>query len=164
MSPHSQHFIREFRTALSRFATGITVVTTVNDDGQPVGITINSFNSVSLEPPLVVWSLGLGTKVRPVFEACRHYAVNVLAENQKHLSDRFASRDPNKFAGLDFTTGIDGAPLLDGCCARFECRNTARHAGGDHLVFISEVVRFGSSDQPPLIFHAGDYCRLAGRG
>lgn len=163
MSPHSQHFTRELRSALGCFATGITVVTARDGQGQPVGITVNSFNSVSLEPPLVVWSLGVQTKLRPVFEACRHYAINVLAEDQTHLSHRFASRDPDKFAGLHFTDGIEGVPLLDGCCARFECLNTVRHAGGDHIVFISEVVRFGASERSPLIFHGGAYRRLAAR-
>lgn len=163
MSPHSQHFTRELRNALGCFATGITVVTTRDAGGAPVGLTVNSFNSVSLEPPLVVWSLGLQTKVRPVFESCSHYAINVLAEDQIHISHRFASRDPDKFAGLHFTDGIDGVPLLDGCCARFECRNTVRHAGGDHLVFISEVVRFGASERAPLVFHAGAYRKLAPR-
>jgi len=163
MSHHSQHFTRELRNALGCFATGITVVTARDSDGQPVGLTVNSFNSVSLEPPLIVWSLGLQTKVRPVFEACSHYAINVLAEDQVHISHRFASRDPDKFAGLHLTDGIEGVPLLDGCCARFECRNTTRVPGGDHLIFISEVVRFGSSDRPPLLFHAGAYRKLAPR-
>lgn len=163
MSLHSQHFTRELRNALGCFATGITVITTRDAEGQPVGLTVNSFNSVSLDPPLVVWSLGLQTKVRPVFEACAHYAINVLAEDQIHLSHRFASRDPDKFAGLHITDGIDGVPLLDGCCARFECRNTVRHPGGDHLVFLSEVMRFGASERPPLVFHAGHYRRLAPR-
>ncbi len=163
MSPHSPHFTRELRNALGCFATGITVVTTRTADGEPVGLTVNSFNSVSLEPPLIIWSLGLQTKVRPIFEGCSHYAVNVLAEDQAHLSNRFASRDADKFAGLAITDGIEGVPLLDGCCARFECRNTTRHAGGDHTVFISEVVRFGSSERQPLIFHAGAYRRLAAR-
>ncbi|MCB1957839.1 MAG: flavin reductase family protein [Rhodocyclaceae bacterium] len=163
MSPHSPHFTRELRNALGCFATGITVVTTRTASGEPVGLTVNSFNSVSLAPPLIVWSLGVQTKVRPIFEACTHFAVNVLAEDQVHLSNRFASRDPDKFAGLSVTDGIEGVPLLDGCCARFECRNGLRHEGGDHIVFISEVVRFGSSERPPLVFHAGAYRRLAPR-
>ena len=163
MSPHSQHFTRELRNALGCFATGITVVTARDGQGRPVGLTVNSFNSVSLEPPLIVWSLGLQTQVRPVFEHCRYYAVNVLAEDQVHISHRFASRDADKFAGLNLTDGIEGVPLLDGCCARFECRNSLRHPGGDHLVFVSEVVRFGSSDRPPLLFHAGAYRKLAPR-
>lgn len=155
-----QQFTRAFRDALGMFATGIAVVTTRSEAGVPVGLTVNSFNSVSLDPPLIVWSLAKQTVSLPVFENCEYYAVNVLAEDQQALSQLFASRGKDKFAGLELDDGLYGVPMLQGCCARFECRNTTRHDGGDHIVFISEVVRFDQQPREPLIFHAGRYRRL----
>jgi flavin reductase (DIM6/NTAB) family NADH-FMN oxidoreductase RutF len=152
---------RAFRNALGAFATGIAVITARSATGQPVGLTVNSFNSVSLDPPLIVWSLANHLAVRPDFEACEHYAVNVLAEDQQWLSQRFAGREADKFAGVAVEAGLGDVPLLLGTCARFECRNTVRHAGGDHIVFISEVLRFDRDDRDPLIFHCGAYRRLA---
>lgn len=152
---------RAFRNALGSFATGIAVVTTRGGDGVPQGLTINSFNSVSLDPPLIVWSLASHLPVRAAFESCEHYAVNILAEDQQWLSQRFAGREADKFAGVAVEPGLGGVPLLLGCCARFECRNTARHPGGDHLVFISEVLRFDRDERDPLLFHSGAYRRLA---
>lgn len=152
---------RRFRNALGMFATGITVVTTRTPDGVPLGLTVNSFNSVSLEPPLIVWSLGNDVSVREQFEGCEYYAINVLAADQEALSNRFASRVDDRFAGLALEEGEGGVPLLSGCCARFVCRNTTRHPGGDHIVFIGEVVSFDREERPPLIYHAGAYRRLA---
>ncbi len=157
-----EDFSRRFRNALGMFATGITVVTTRSPAGEAIGLTVNSFNSVSLDPPLIVWSLSNDLPSRGVFEGCEYYAINVLAEDQAELSQRFASRLDDKFAGLDFETGVGGIPLLKGCCARFECRNTVRHEGGDHLVFISEVLSFDREDRQPLLYFAGGYRRLAG--
>lgn len=158
----AEDFSRRFRNSLGMFATGITVVTTRTPAGVPIGLTVNSFNSVSLDPPLIVWSLSNDLPSRGVFEGCEYYAINVLAEDQAELSQRFASRLDDKFAGLDFETGVGGIPLLKGCCARFECRNTVRHEGGDHLVFISEVLSFDREDRQPLLYFAGGYRRLAG--
>jgi flavin reductase (DIM6/NTAB) family NADH-FMN oxidoreductase RutF len=156
------HFdTRAFRNALGHFATGIAVVTTLGREGQPLGLTVNSFNSVSLDPPLILWSLARHLPLRPDFEACEHYAVNVLAEDQQWLSRRFAGREADKFAGVVVDLGLGGVPLLAGCCARFECRNTVRHPGGDHLVFISEVLRFDRAERAPLLFHGGAYRGLA---
>ncbi len=155
-----QDFTRAFRDALGMFATGVTVVTTRAPNGEAIGLTVNSFNSVSLDPPLIVWSLARHLPSLPVFEACEYYAVNVLADDQQALSQLFASRSDEKFAGLEIDDGLYGVPLLRGCCARFECRNTVRHDGGDHLMFISEVVRFDREDRPPLVFQGGAYRRL----
>lgn len=156
------HFdTRAFRNALGHFATGIAVVTTLGREGQPLGLTVNSFNSVSLDPPLILWSLARHLPLRADFEACEHYAVNVLAEDQQWLSRRFAGREADKFAGVAVDPGLGGVPLLAGCCARFECRNTVRHPGGDHLVFISEVLRFDRAERAPLLFHGGAYRGLA---
>ena len=152
---------RRFRNALGMFATGITVITTRTPEGVPLGLTVNSFNSVSLEPPLIVWSLGNDVSVREQFEGCEYYAINVLAADQEALSNRFASRIEDRFAGLTLEEGEGGVPLLTACCARFVCRNTTRHPGGDHIVFIGEVVSFDREERPPLIYHAGAYRRLA---
>lgn len=156
-----QEFTRAFRDTLGMFATGVTVVATRAPNGDPIGLTVNSFNSVSLDPPLIVWSMARHLPGLPVFAACEYYSVNVLTADQQHLSQLFASRSDDKFRDLAFDEGLYGVPLLRGCCARLECRNTTRHPGGDHLVFISEVVRFDREDRPPLVFQAGAYRRLA---
>lgn len=156
-----EDFSRRFRNALGMFATGITVVSTRTPAGAPIGLTVNSFNSVSLDPPLVVWSLANELPSRMLFEGCEYYAINVLAEDQIDLSQRFASRLGEKFAGLQFEPGTGGVPLLEGCCARFVCRNTVRHPGGDHVVFISEVVDFDrSASRLPLLYFGGAYRQL----
>ncbi len=160
-SPVDEAFTRRFRNALGMFATGIAVVTARAPDGQRIGLTINSFNSVSLAPPLVVWSLASEQPSRALLESCEYYAINVLAEDQEALSRLFASRAADKFHGLETDRGMDGAPLLRDCCARFECRNTARYPGGDHILFVSEVIAFDRKDRPPLVYHGGAYRRLA---
>lgn len=152
---------RALRDSLAMFATGITVVTARAPDGTPIGLTVNSFNSVSLEPPMVVWSLANHLPSVEVFVGCEYYAINVLAHDQQHLSQRFATRDIDKFAGLNCRDGLGGAPLLDGCSAWFECRNTVRHAGGDHVMFVSEVVRHDRNPHEPLIYFGGRYRQLA---
>jgi len=156
-----EEFTRAFRDTLGMFATGIAVVATRAPNGDPIGLTVNSFNSVSLDPPLIVWSLATSLPSRHVFEACEYYSVNVLSAEQMHLSQIFASRSDDKFASLDIDEGLYGVPLLRDCCARFECRNITRHPGGDHVVFISEVVRFDREDREPLVFHGGAYRQLA---
>lgn len=150
-----------FRRTLGMFATGITVLTTRAADGSPVGLTVNSFNAVSLSPPLVVWSLSRHLAQREAFERCEYYAVNVLAADQEALSRRFASKDADRFAGLAWDEGIDGTPLLRNCCAHFEVRNGVRHEGGDHLVFVNEVVRFERFERNPLLYFAGAYRHIA---
>lgn len=155
--------IRAFRRTLGMFATGITVMTTRAADGSPVGLTVNSFNSVSLAPPLIVWSLQRHLVQRPSFESCNHYAVNVLAADQEHLSRLFASKTPDLFAGLEWDEGIDGIPLLRDCCAHLEVRNQVRHEGGDHLLFLSEVQRFERFEREPLVYFGGAYRHLSAR-
>lgn len=154
---------RAFRNALGSFATGITVVTAIAPDGTPLGLTVSSFNSVSLEPPLVLWSLTANSLCLPAFEQASHFAVNVLAADQEDLSNRFASRADDKYTGLAWSAGLGGAPLLPGTCASFECANLARHPGGDHLIFIGQVERFNHDPaREPLVFQGGRYRRLAG--
>lgn len=152
---------RALRDSMGMFATGITVVTVRAPDGKPFGLTVNSFNSVSLAPPLIVWSLASHLASVQAFSECEYYAINVLADDQEHLSQRFATRDIDKFAGLELRDGLGGAPLLDGCCAWFECRNTTRHDGGDHVMFVSEVVRHTREPRSPLIYFSGRYRQLA---
>jgi 3-hydroxy-9,10-secoandrosta-1,3,5(10)-triene-9,17-dione monooxygenase reductase component len=151
---------RAFRDALGTFATGVTVVTTRLPDGLCTGLTVSSFNSVSLRPPLIVWSLSLNSPSVAAFRDCAYYAVNVLAEDQVELSRRFALPKIAKFADQPFTLGPHGSPLLPDCCAHFECRNELRHDGGDHIMLIGRVESFERSDRPPLIFHGGMYRAL----
>ena len=151
---------RTFRDALGEFATGVTVVTARRADGQPVGVTVNSFASVSLDPPLVLWSLGLQSPSLAVFESCSHYAINVLAAEQVEISQRFSQSQSDRFAGIDLKVGAGGTPILPGCCAWFECRNEMRYPGGDHLIFVGHVESFQREAKPPLIFHGGNYRTL----
>ena len=153
---------RAFRDALGCFATGIAVVTACAPDGSFVGLTVNSFNSVSLDPPLVLWSLDLGSPSLDAFRNATHYAVNILAAGQEEISQRFAMRAADKFGDLDVCTGFGGVPLLHGCCAWFECANEAQYPGGDHLIFLGRVERFSAdAARAPLLYHGGRYGRLA---
>ena len=142
------------------FATGITVVTTIDETGMPRGLTVNSFNSVSLDPPLIVWSLDRDSELLSVFEHCEYFAVNVLAADQEALSRHFARRGAG-FDGQAWTPDETGVPLLAGCCATFVLRNAVRHAGGDHLVFLGEIVRHSHHRLEPLVYFGGKYRHLA---
>ena len=148
---------RHFRNALGAFATGVTIVTTRDSTGRDVGLTANSFNSVSLDPPLVLWSLSRQSPSLPAFLAAEHFAVHVLASNQDDLAQRFATRGIDKFAALQVQRGPSDVPLLEHCAARFQCRTAYRYEGGDHVIFVGEVVAFDHSEQAPLVFHAGKY-------
>ncbi len=151
---------RELRDALGRFATGVTVVTTMTPRG-PLGITANSFSSVSLHPPLVLWSPARKSRRFPAFEAASHFAVHVLSAGQRWLAEQFA-RPGAGFAAVTFEPGIGEVPLFDGCTARFECRHEQAYDGGDHLIVVGEVLRLTQAELPPLIFHRGRYCGLSG--
>jgi flavin reductase (DIM6/NTAB) family NADH-FMN oxidoreductase RutF len=156
---------REFRDALGRFATGVTVVTARAPDGTPVGLTANSFNSVSLDPPLVLWSLARTASTMAVFSTCTHYAVNVLSAAQVTLAQQFAARGIDRFAGVEHTPGNHGVPLLAGALATFECFSRSQHAEGDHIIFVGEVERChrvesleaGSANAAPLLYHGGKF-------
>jgi flavin reductase (DIM6/NTAB) family NADH-FMN oxidoreductase RutF len=149
------------RNALGQYATGVAIVTTLDGEGRPTGLTVNSFASVSLDPPLVLWSLALTSACGPAFAACSHFAVNVLTAAQVALANRFATNGIDKFADVIWTPGLGGVPLLAGAGAVFECSNAAAHAGGDHTIFIGQVERFAHGEPAPLIFHAGRYCARA---
>jgi 3-hydroxy-9,10-secoandrosta-1,3,5(10)-triene-9,17-dione monooxygenase reductase component len=151
---------RAFREALGSFTTGVTVVTTRGIDGENVGLTANSFNSVSLDPPMVLWSLGKSARSMPHFQAAPYFAVHILAEQQQDLSTRFATRGADKFAGLELARGPGDIPLLEHCAARFVCRTAYQYEGGDHLIFVGEVLEFTHSEKQPLLFHAGQYGQL----
>ena len=149
-----------FRTALGRFATGVTIVTAEGDPGSgPVGLTVSSFNSVSLEPPLVVWSLSAQSTSLLSLDRSARYVIQVLASDQMALANRFARGSAaERFAGLTLSHAPNGAPRLDlPCAAWFECRNRRRYTEGDHIIFIGEVEHCAFSDVLPLVYHAGGY-------
>ncbi|MGH8444429.1 MAG: flavin reductase family protein, partial [Solimonas sp.] len=154
---------RAFRNALGSFTTGVTIITTRDADGLPVGITANSFNSVSLDPPMVLWSLAKSARSLPAFAQGQHWAVHILSAQQEELSNRFARSGADKFAGLDCDEGHGGVPLLRGCTTRLQCRSAFQYEGGDHLIFVGEVLAFDHSERPPLVFQAGRYAFAARR-
>jgi flavin reductase (DIM6/NTAB) family NADH-FMN oxidoreductase RutF len=150
--------VAQFRNALGRFATGVTIVTARGANGKWVGLTANSFNSVSLSPPLVLWSLARAAGSLAVFSAGSHYAINVLAADQQALALRFAAKGVDRWAGVELTESASGAPLLAGAAATFECFNRSRYEEGDHVIFVGEVERCTHRpDAAPLIFHGGKF-------
>lgn len=151
---------RELRNTLGMFATGVTIVTARAPDGTPVGLTVNSFSSVSLEPPLVLWSLARTSRALDVFTHQEHWAINILSADQEELSNRFASSGDDKFSGVEMEDGVAGAPLLTDCVARLQCRTASQFDGGDHVILVGEVVKFERSDLDPLVFYRGRYARI----
>lgn len=153
----------EFRQALACFATGVTVVTAVAEDGTHIGLTVNSFNSLSLDPPLVLWSLGAGSPLLKAFERASHFVVNMLSEDQVEISQRFALRAVDKFSDLKVRTGLGGAPLVPDCVAWLECRTRSHHRHGDHVLFIGEVERVTATGKSPLLYLHGRYATCGDR-
>jgi len=150
----------ELRLALGRFVTGVTIVTCRTDDGVAVGLTANSFNALSLDPPLVLWSLRRVSPSIEAFTGATHFIVNVLAEDQIDLSRRFARPSVAKFDEGEWRDGQGGAPMLAGCVAVFECRRRSHHEAGDHVLFIGEVERIRVGAAAPLVYHGGHYRTL----
>ena len=149
---------QDFRAALGTFATGVTVVTARSANGARIGLTANSFNSVSLSPPLVLWSLSRSAGSMAAFARGSHYAINILAADQRHVAERFASKQADRFAGIAWRAGAGGAPILDGVAAVFECFNRSRYEEGDHTIFVGEVERCEHRiGAQPLIFHGGRF-------
>jgi len=148
---------RALRNALGAFATGVTIVTTRNAEGLDVGVTANSFNSVSLNPPMVLWSLSRRAMSLPSFQQSPCFAVHVLAADQDDLSRLFATQGASKFQQLTVKRGTGNVPLIDGCAARFQCRTAFSYDAGDHIIFVGEVLAFEAFERPPLLFHAGRY-------
>jgi len=153
---------RDFRRALGQFATGVTVVTARTSDGRKIGVTVNSFASVSLNPPLILWSLARQAPSFADFTSCTHFAVNVLEAKQHHLSRQFSTPLPDKFAGVDFAEGQAGVPLVSGAIAQLVCRKVKQYDGGDHVILLGEVEEYKYNDGEPLVFHSGRY-RIATR-
>lgn len=147
---------QEFRAALGQFATGVTIVTTRDAHGATVGLTANSFNSVSLEPPLVLWSLAKRSSSLAAFEAGTHFCINVLTAEQRMLAERFASKAIDRFEGVTWSEGAGGAPVIDGAAAVFECFHHSHYDAGDHIIFIGQVERCDRRlGAAPLLFHGG---------
>lgn len=151
---------RDLRNAFGAFATGVTVITT-SHGGEDAGLTANSFSSVSLDPPLILWSLDRGSRSLGIFEEARNFAVHVLSSDQEDISNRFAKSAPDKFTAIQVDRGEGSVPLLRDCAARFECRKAFTYDGGDHQIFVGEVLRYEHRDHKPLVFHSGRYKRAS---
>jgi flavin reductase (DIM6/NTAB) family NADH-FMN oxidoreductase RutF len=147
------------RRAMGRFVTGVTVITTCGPDGKLEGVTANSFSTVSLDPPLVLWSLGRNAASFAGFHAASHFAVNVLGREQVDLSRHFSTPQPDKLAGIAHQIGAGGCPVLAHTIAHFECSRASVIEGGDHSIFIGRVVRASFQDGEPLVFSGGRYQR-----
>jgi 3-hydroxy-9,10-secoandrosta-1,3,5(10)-triene-9,17-dione monooxygenase reductase component len=150
-----------FRSALGAFATGVTIVTAIGADGSRVGVTANSFNSVSLDPPMILWSLAKTSRSLAVFEQAAYWAVHILAADQDHLSNHFAKSGIDKFADIEVELGAGDVPLLRECASRLQCKTAFMYEGGDHVIFVGEVLKFDRRDVAPLVFHGGKYALTA---
>ena len=151
----------EFRSAMSRFASGVTIVTTRTEDHQPSGLTVSSFASLSLEPPLVLVCIDQRASIHDLLVEGRYFAVNVLAEDQEILSRRFASRDTDRFSGTGYAEGVTGVPILNDVLAAVECRIVHTYPGGDHTIVVGEVEHAAVDDGKPLGYFRGGYVQLA---
>jgi len=149
--------LAELRRCLGSFVTGVTVMTVLDEEGNPLGMTANSFTSLSLDPPLIVWSLRLNSSSMPAYEKAHRFVVNILAQDQIDISNRFAKSAPDRFNGIPFKPGIAGVPLIDGCASYLECKLEASYPGGDHLLFVGRVERIQLSERKPLAFGGGRY-------
>lgn len=151
---------KAFRRALGNFATGVTIITARGADGVNVGVTASSFNSLSMDPPLILWSSIKEARSCAIFESASHFAVNILASDQMEMSNHFARQQENKFAGVDWEEGIGGAPIFPNCAGRFQCEAYDKLDGGDHWIFVGRVVAFDDFGRTPLCFHQGSYAML----
>ncbi len=149
-----------FRAVLGRFASGVTIVTTVDRDGRDQGMTVSAFSSLSLDPPLVLVCIDHGASLWPVLETANHFAINILASGQEALSRRFSSREGERFEGIGFSRGSTGVALLDDTLAAVECTITARIAQGDHSILVGSVDYGIARDLQPLLYYRGGYASL----
>jgi flavin reductase (DIM6/NTAB) family NADH-FMN oxidoreductase RutF len=155
------HDPRALRNAFGWFATGVAIVTTKVAGKDPIGITVNSFSSVSLDPPLVLWCLDKGSDTIDTFEACEAFTVNILSEDQKHLSNELAKSGDHSLAEVATSTGENGCPRIEEALAVFECELYARHDAGDHIILIGQIKAFSSEQEGrPLVYHRGGYQAL----
>src|SRR3981189_2561519 len=156
---------RDFRNALGTFGTGVTIVTAMADDGKPYGVTCNSFASVSLNPPLVLWSLGMFSQGLTIFQNASHFTVNILGASQQALASQFPKSSGDKFAGVSWTPGLGNAPVLADSVANFQCRAENRYYGGGHIIFLGAIEAYAYSRQEPLLVAPGGFGRfLTGDG
>ena len=151
----------QFRHVLGHYPTGVCAVTATGSDGRPAGMIVGSFTSVSLEPPLVLWSLDRASDRFPLFMAASHFCVNVLDGRAQHLSHRLSRKGERSLAEEPCTHGTTELPILKDALAHFECRVEARHEGGDHVIFVGRVISFDhKTDGDPLLFYRGGYGRF----
>ncbi|MFW8635719.1 p-hydroxyphenylacetate 3-hydroxylase reductase component [Cribrihabitans pelagius] len=151
---------KAFRRALGNFATGVAIITARAPDGTSVGVTASSFNSLSMDPPLILWSSMKDARSCAIFESATHFAVNILASDQMDMSNHFARQQEDKFAGVDWEPGIGGAPIFPNCAGRFQCETYDKLDGGDHWIFVGRVVAFDDFGRAPLCFHQGSYAMV----
>ncbi|WP_128926925.1 flavin reductase family protein [Bradyrhizobium guangxiense] len=151
---------RDFRNALGTYATGVTIITAAAPDGKPYGLTCNSFASVSLNPPLVLWSLVVYSSSLTVFQNASHFTVNVLGASQQALASKFAKSSDDKFTGVDWAPGLGQAPVLAESVANFQCRSVNRYYGGDHVIFLGAVEAYTYNATEPLLFARGAFGRF----
>jgi flavin reductase (DIM6/NTAB) family NADH-FMN oxidoreductase RutF len=159
-SDHSLIDPKDFRRALGTYATGVTIITAAGTDGKPYGLTCNSFASVSLNPPLVLWSLVIYSSSLNIFQNASHFAVNVLGVSQEPLANKFSKSSDDKFIGVAWTPGLGGAPILADSVANFQCRAAGRYYGGDHIIFLGAVEAYAYNGREPLLFARGGYGRF----
>jgi flavin reductase (DIM6/NTAB) family NADH-FMN oxidoreductase RutF len=153
---------REYRNAVGCFATGVTIVTTLDHNGEKIGITANSFSSLSLDPPLVLFCVDAKINSFEAFESCRHFNINVLRENQMDISNNFARSSDDKWDGIEHGYGENGCPIFDGSVAVLECDKHAMYEGGDHLIMVGEVKKmtYENGECRPLLYYKGSYANL----
>jgi len=151
---------KAFRRALGNFATGVTVITTRAPDGTNIGVTASSFNSLSMDPPLILWSSIKETPSCKIFEVASHFAVNILASDQMEMSNHFARQQEDKFNGIEWEAGIGGSPIFPNCAGRFQCESYDKLDGGDHWIFVGRVIAFDDFGRSPLCFHQGSYSMI----
>ena len=151
----------KLRQAFGHFATGVTIITTLGADGRPIGMTVNSFSSLSLEPPLVLWSLARASVNFDVFHDARHFAVHVLGTDHLPLARRFATKDIDRFLGVATTACASGVPRLSEYHACFECETHARYDGGDHSIIVGRILEIDERPGDPLLFYRGRFAKIA---
>jgi flavin reductase (DIM6/NTAB) family NADH-FMN oxidoreductase RutF len=152
---------RELRNVLGCFGTGVTVVTTIASSGERIGLTANSFSSVSLDPPIVLWSLGKQSRNLPVFHESGRFVINVLGVDQLHLSNKFAKPADDRFADVEYVEGLGGLPVIQGCAANIECETISAQEVGDHILFLGKIMRYSHLKKDTLLFCNGAYARAA---
>lgn len=150
---------RPLKDAMGRFATGVTIAGCAGAEGKPVLLTVNSFSSVSLDPPLVLWCIERRTTTFPAFMSADAYSINVLRADQQAMSERFAIHAPPPLRAGEYEIWTTGAPILKDCLASFDCRITSRHVAGDHVILVAEVVKFEARAGAPLLYFASRYAR-----